>query len=523
MTRQEVLDENKSTEGNPLMKQARRSKHLQISRNRMMASIAQADVVVVNPTHYAVALRYEAGSGPPQVLAKGVDAVARRIRERAAEHRVPMVEDVPLARALHAGCEVGDEIPGELFEAVAHVLAFVMSLKVRGSASGLHRDTRRTGDVPDGDSLRRARRSRRRRAPGASPNSGSGSAPLVPKQSGPGRRQDGHGSATGGSPDLPRTSNPTGRGRVKASEIGRYAVPVGVVGIILLLVVPLPAMLLDGLIVLNIGLSILVLMVAMYVTRPLEFSIFPALLLVMTLFRLGLNVASTRLVLLRRLRRGGRGRLRRVRHRRLARRRPRHLPHPRRHPVRGHHQRCDAGGRGGRPVHPGRAARQADGHRRGPQLRPHRRGHRPPPARGGLGRGRLLRRHGRCVEVRQGRRDRLASSSPSSTWSAASASAWPSAASAGARRCRPTRCSPSATAWSPRCRPCCCRWPPASSSPAPPPRATWAPTRPSSCSAAAARCSSPAAPSSCWPWSPACPCCRSSSSARPCWAWPTAP
>ena len=85
---------------------------------------------------------------------------------------------------------------------------------------------------------------------------------------------------------------------MKASEIGRYAVPVGVVGIILLLVVPIPAMLLDGLIVLNIGLSILTLMISMYVTRPLDFAIFPALLLVLTLFRLGLNVASTRLVLL---------------------------------------------------------------------------------------------------------------------------------------------------------------------------------------------------------------------------------
>jgi flagellar biosynthesis protein FlhA len=85
---------------------------------------------------------------------------------------------------------------------------------------------------------------------------------------------------------------------VKASEIGRYAVPVGVVGIVLLLVVPLPAPLLDGLIVLNISLSVLVLLVAMYVARPLEFSIFPALLLVLTLYRLGLNVASTRLVLL---------------------------------------------------------------------------------------------------------------------------------------------------------------------------------------------------------------------------------
>ncbi|WP_380163546.1 flagellar biosynthesis protein FlhB [Jannaschia sp. R86511] len=206
MTRQEVLDENKSTEGNPLMKQARRSKHLQMSRNRMMSAVAQADVVVVNPTHYAVALRYEAGAGPPQVLAKGVDGVARRIRERAAEHRIPMVEDVPLARALHAGCEVGDEIPGELFEAVAHVLAFVMSLRVRGSATGLHRDSRRTGDVPDGDTLRRARRTRRRRAPAAAGTGsgtgsvpGSGPGPVVPRQHVPGRRQDGHGAATGGS------------------------------------------------------------------------------------------------------------------------------------------------------------------------------------------------------------------------------------------------------------------------------------------------------------------------------------
>lgn len=205
MTRQEVLDENKSTEGNPMMKQARRSKHLQMSRNRMMSAIAQADVVVVNPTHYAVALRYEAGAGPPTVLAKGVDAVAARIRERAVQHRIPMVEDVPLARALHGACEIGDEIPGELFEAVAHVLAFVMSLRARGSAAGVHRDSRRRGDVPDGDQLRKDRRRRRRaRSAPAGPSGtgapqGSGSAGAVPRQYGPGRRQDGHGAATGGS------------------------------------------------------------------------------------------------------------------------------------------------------------------------------------------------------------------------------------------------------------------------------------------------------------------------------------
>ncbi len=169
MTRDEVKQENKSTEGNPLIKQAIRSKQIQASRNRMMAAVSRADVIVVNPTHYAVALRYEPGSGPPEVLAKGVDAVAARIRERAAEHRVPMVEDVPLARALHAACEVGDEIPGELFEAVAHVLAFVMSLRAKGSAAGLHTDTRRRGTTPDGEQLRKDRRRRRRRQPAAAP------------------------------------------------------------------------------------------------------------------------------------------------------------------------------------------------------------------------------------------------------------------------------------------------------------------------------------------------------------------
>jgi flagellar biosynthetic protein FlhB len=165
MTKQEVKEENKTVEGNPLIKQAIRSKQLQVSRNRMMAAVSHADVVVVNPTHYAVALRYEPGAGPPEVLAKGVDVVAARIRERAAEHRVPMVEDVALARALHAACEVGDAIPGELFEAVAHVLAFVMSLRAKGSAAGVHTDSRRRGETPDGDHLRKQRRGRRRRKP----------------------------------------------------------------------------------------------------------------------------------------------------------------------------------------------------------------------------------------------------------------------------------------------------------------------------------------------------------------------
>lgn len=139
MTRQEVKDEHKSSEGNPLIKGAIRSKQRAMSRNRMMSAIADADVVLVNPTHVAVALRYEAGSGAPRVVAKGAGVIAAKIREKAAEHGVPMVSDVPLARALHAACEVDSEVPAHLYVAVAQVLAFVMALKKRGAARGIHR------------------------------------------------------------------------------------------------------------------------------------------------------------------------------------------------------------------------------------------------------------------------------------------------------------------------------------------------------------------------------------------------
>ena len=139
MTLKEVKDEHKQSEGDPMLKGAIRSKQLAMSRNRMMAEIATADVVLLNPTHVAVALRYEPGKGAPRVVAKGAGAVAAKIRERAAEHRVPMVEDVPLARALHSACALGQEVPAELFTSVARVLAFVMRLRSRGAAAGRHR------------------------------------------------------------------------------------------------------------------------------------------------------------------------------------------------------------------------------------------------------------------------------------------------------------------------------------------------------------------------------------------------
>jgi flagellar biosynthetic protein FlhB len=139
MSLQEIKEEHKRTEGDPLLKGAIRSKQMAMSRNRMMAAVADADVVLVNPTHVAVALRYEPGTGAPRVVAKGAGAVAARIRAEAADKRVPMVEDIPLARALHASCEIGQEIPDYLYTAVARILAFVMALRRRGSALGQHR------------------------------------------------------------------------------------------------------------------------------------------------------------------------------------------------------------------------------------------------------------------------------------------------------------------------------------------------------------------------------------------------
>jgi flagellar biosynthetic protein FlhB len=138
MTKKEVKDENKSSDGDPLIKSQRRSRQLAMSRNRMIAAVAGSDVVLVNPTHVAVALKYEPGRSAPRVVAKGAGIIAARIREEAEKKRVPMVSDIPLARALHAACELGEEIPFENYDQVARILAFVMSLRTRGAARGLH-------------------------------------------------------------------------------------------------------------------------------------------------------------------------------------------------------------------------------------------------------------------------------------------------------------------------------------------------------------------------------------------------
>jgi flagellar biosynthetic protein FlhB len=136
MTKQEVRDEHRNSEGDPLVRQQLRQRQREVSRNRMIAAVAQATVVIVNPTHVAVALRYEPGSGPPRLVAKGKGEVAARIRAEAEEHAVPMVRDVPLAWSIHDTCDLDRPIPAELFAAVAKVLAFVLTVGKRAGAFG---------------------------------------------------------------------------------------------------------------------------------------------------------------------------------------------------------------------------------------------------------------------------------------------------------------------------------------------------------------------------------------------------
>ena len=129
MTRQQVRDELKETEGRPEVKSRIRALQQQIATRRMMEELPNADVVITNPTHFAVALKYDdATMGAPRMLAKGQDLIAARIREIATEHKVPLFSAPPLARALFRSTEIGDEIPSKLYTAVAQVLAYIYQL-----------------------------------------------------------------------------------------------------------------------------------------------------------------------------------------------------------------------------------------------------------------------------------------------------------------------------------------------------------------------------------------------------------
>jgi flagellar biosynthetic protein FlhB len=125
MSKEEVKEEQKSFSSPPEVRSQMKRRQMQAARARMMTAVPEADVVVTNPTHYAVALKYDAEKFAPEVVAKGKDFVAAQIRKIARENDVPVIPDPPLARSLHASVEIGHQIPEELFQAVAQLLAFV--------------------------------------------------------------------------------------------------------------------------------------------------------------------------------------------------------------------------------------------------------------------------------------------------------------------------------------------------------------------------------------------------------------
>ncbi|MBI2307826.1 MAG: flagellar type III secretion system protein FlhB [Rhodocyclales bacterium] len=148
MTREELRQEAKEMEGDPHVKGRIRSLQREAARRRMMAAVPKADVIVTNPTHFAVALAYKSGMGAPKVVAKGTGEVARRIRELGAEHGVPLLEAPPLARALHRHVELDQEIPGTLYAAVAEAMAWVYQLTNWRQAGGQYPVPPRDLQVP---------------------------------------------------------------------------------------------------------------------------------------------------------------------------------------------------------------------------------------------------------------------------------------------------------------------------------------------------------------------------------------
>jgi len=129
MSLQEMKEEFKQSEGDPHIKAKIRQLRQARMKKRMMAAVPKASVVITNPTHYAVALSYERGMSAPVCVAKGVDTIALKIREIAGQHDIPIVENVPLARALYATVDIDDEIPVEHYHAVAEIIGYVMGLK----------------------------------------------------------------------------------------------------------------------------------------------------------------------------------------------------------------------------------------------------------------------------------------------------------------------------------------------------------------------------------------------------------
>ncbi|MGC4120559.1 MAG: flagellar biosynthesis protein FlhA [Myxococcales bacterium] len=234
-TREEAKREHKEDEGDPMLRARRRRRHRELAKGRPAVEVPRADALVVNPTHIAIAIRYRRDEDKaPRVTAKGKGVLAEKMRELARENGVPIVQDIPLARLLYKRVKVGREVPAQTYKAVAAVLAFVY--RITGKSF---------------------------RSPGMSASDPATGAP------GPGK-----------------------------GVTAQTALAFAVLGVLSILILPVPPLIVDLLLALSIGLSVLMLLVALGLKRPLDFSVFPSLLLIATLFRLGLSVATTRLILL---------------------------------------------------------------------------------------------------------------------------------------------------------------------------------------------------------------------------------
>ncbi len=215
----------------------------------------------MNPTHYAVALKYDDTMSAPQVISKGTDLIAMKIRDWPRQHAVPVLQSPMLARALYAHAELDQAIPATLYTAVAQVLAYVYRLKAA---------LRGEGRMPDEPAE-----------------------PHVPPELDPLNRTAPQGTAMNTSVNSAQQWAGT-----NASALQGLSAPLLVVAILALMVLPIPPWMLDAFFTLNIAVALMVMMVAAYMLKPLDFAAFPSVLLLTTLMRLSLNVASTRVVLL---------------------------------------------------------------------------------------------------------------------------------------------------------------------------------------------------------------------------------
>ena len=231
MSRQEMVDEFKETEGNPAVKARIRRLQRQVRRRRMLQDVERATVVITNPTEFAVALEFSPLLSAPVVVAKGRNLLAAEIKQVARWHGIPLVENPPLAHTLYRAVEIGQSIPPKLYQVVAEVLAAIY--RVQAQVSGARPEEAGMAAVIEG---------------------------AVP-------------------------------GRNSTAD---WIVPIAAVGMVFIMLVPVPAFLLDLLLATSITASVLVLLAALNILRPAQFSVFPSLLLLLTLFRLSLNLASSR-------------------------------------------------------------------------------------------------------------------------------------------------------------------------------------------------------------------------------------